>query len=60
MTLLLTTLAFGSASCAYILHEVRKAPRGIEMGGKFFICTEPNPAREYRAAGDATLASVRM
>ncbi|MBA2744101.1 MAG: hypothetical protein H0U43_07330 [Chthoniobacterales bacterium] len=60
MTLLLTTLAFGSASCAYILHELRKAPRGIEIGGKFFICAEPDRAPEYGSAGDAALTSVHM
>ncbi len=53
MTLLLTTVAFGSAGCAYILHELRKAPLGIETGGKFFIC-----AKRARPTTDAALVST--
>ncbi len=56
MIMLLTTVAFGSASCAYILHELQKAPLGIETGGKFYLC-ERTPRVSYRTAPHAALAS---
>jgi len=48
MTLLLGVVAFGFAICAYVLHEVRKAPFGIEVGGRFFISENRAPSTTFR------------
>ncbi len=60
MTLLLGIAAFGSASCAYILHELRKAPLGIEVAGKFFLCERRAPSTPYASAADAAVAGGNM
>jgi len=60
MTLLLGVVAFGFATCAYVLHEVRKAPFGIEVGGRFFISENPAPSTAYVSAAEAPIEAADL
>ncbi len=60
MTLLLGVVAFGFATCAYVLHEVRKAPFGIEVGGRFFISENRAPSTTFDSAAAAPVAAANL
>lgn len=47
MTLLLLIVAFGSGGCAFIAHELHKAPLGVEVDGEFFVCAESSTTEAY-------------
>lgn len=58
--MLLGIVAFGCASCAFILHEIRKAPLGMEVGGRFFICEKNAPGATYASAADTAVGSGNL